>query len=126
MAVTDVSSSPILAVSATSSATSAPSSGTDGYRLKPGKPGMKTIRTLFAYSGTVNAASVRLWVRDVGSATWYRGASTDDLRPHAPGGSGPVAESRDWEVGNNSECFFQVASISGGGTIAIKLMGVSA
>ena len=96
-------------VAATSTATSVPTSGTDGF-----KTGLDIVRTFFDYTGTVTACVVRLYVR-AKDGGWYRGASSAD--GDALTG---VDEVRDWMVGDGTEFTFVVESIAGGGTVAIS------
>jgi hypothetical protein len=96
-------------IAATSTAGTAPTSGTDGF-----KTGLDTVRTFFDYTGTVTACVVRLYIRDRAGA-WYRAASTTDGDPLTG-----TDEVRDWLVGDGTEFTFVVESISGGGTVAVS------
>jgi hypothetical protein len=110
----------VAAVAATASATAAPSSTTDGFDTAR----FPRVRTLMAYVGTVSACNIQAWFRDRATGVWYRGAATDDFDALDPGGATPVNESRDWEVGRKQEVLFQVGSVSGGGTVAVKLQPI--
>lgn len=75
-------------------------------------------RTYCAYSGTVSACTLRLWFYVGG--TWYRGATTDD--GNALTGAN---EARDWVVEPDTHVGFTVDSISGGGTVTVRVEGVN-
>ncbi len=89
-------------------------------------PETGTVRTLIAYAGTVTAANVRLWIRNSGTGVWHRAASTDSLDPLAPGGAAPINEVRDWKIGRGVEFLFRVETVTGGGTVAVAVIGVDA
>lgn len=126
MAITDLSKQvTTVVVPATSVATAAPTGGTDGIVTGTGRQGFHTVRTLIAYQGTVESAVIRIWFRDPVTNVWYEGATTDDLDALTPGGASPVNESRDWVVGYGSQVFFQVTSVQGGGTVAVRVQGVA-
>jgi hypothetical protein len=108
------------AVAATASATSAPSSSTDGFLVQSSG----RVRTLLTYAGTVSSCNLKIWFRDRLTGVWYEGAATDDLDALTPGGATPVNEARDWDAGAGSEVFFQIAAIAGGGTASVKLQAV--
>lgn len=109
---------PYLAIPATAVATVAPS----GEGIHSGR--FSRVRTLFNYSGTVNACTAKIWFQDDATGEWYEGASTDDLDPLTPGGASPIDESREWDVGMAQEIALQIPTISGGGTVAVWVQGV--
>jgi hypothetical protein len=103
-------------IEATDAATAAPSSSTDGFIT----PQYNRVRLLFDYVGTVTACNVQIWFRDRVLGDWYLGIATDD--GDALVGS-PTSEARDFECGYNAELYFQVESIAGGGTVAVRAQG---
>lgn len=123
MAITNLTKGGVVSViTATATATSAPTGSTDGY-VTPYQ--VDTVRTFVAYSGAVTAAVLRLWVRDQSTGTWYRGASSTDVGALAPTTDGE--EARDWVIGQGVEFTFQLESItpSGGApTVAVRVQGV--
>ena len=119
MPVIDVHTSQV-AVATTAVPTAAPGGGTAGIQVGEGV----LVRTFLDYAGTVNSCALTIWFRDRETGVWYEGATTDDLDPLTPGGAAPVDEVRDWEPGGGQEIFFQVAAISGGGTVAVRVQGV--
>lgn len=116
----DTVSGVVTAIAATGSATSAPTGSTDGFQT--GR--FPRVRTLLLYSGQVDACNVRVWFRNRASGAWFRGADTASFDALAPGGASAVNESRDWETGAKQEIFFQIVSISGGGTAAVLLQPI--
>jgi len=112
-------------VAATHQTTTAPDGNTDGFVIDGRRQAGGRLRTFFDYAGSVTACNVRIYTREPGGTTWYRGISTNESGyPLAPA-SGD--ESRDWDVGENVEFYFVVESISpgtSGNTVAIKAAGV--
>lgn len=108
------------AIDATASTTAAPSAGTEPFFSH----GYQRVRTLLAYSGTVSTCALKIWFRDPLLAVWYEGATTDDLDALTPGGASPVNEARDWDVGSATYFVFQVSTLTGGGTVAVRVARV--
>ncbi len=105
------------AITATAAATTAPTSGTDGYWTGH----YPRVRTLLAYAGTVDSCNLRIWFRDKSTNVWYRGADSDTFDALSPGGASSVNESRDWETGRSQEIYYQIVAVAGGGTVAVRL-----
>lgn len=83
------------------------------------------VRTNVTYAGSVTAARIRLYTRLPGGATWFRGASSDDVSPLTPSTGN---ESRDWQIGAGVEFAFVLESTSPGttgNTVAVDCMGVA-
>lgn len=104
-----------VAVPATSSTTPTPDANTPFIATTD----YETVRTYIVYSGIVTSANVQMWVLDNG--IWFHGASTDDGTPLDPAGGN---ESRDWSCGRYAAIAFQVADVTGGGTVEIRVKGV--
>lgn len=113
--------SPVQAIAARYQASAVPQ-GTD-QGVATGR--FRTVRTLIDYAGAVTACNLRMYVREEGGATWYRGVSTDEtgypLNPAAGN------EARDWDVGAGMEVLFAVEGIApgtSGNTVAVRAVGV--
>jgi len=108
-------------IAATSAATSAPTASSEGVvsRARGG-----AIRTFVSYTGTVTAAVLRSYIRPPGQTAWFRGVSTTEAGyPLAPANG---AQSWDWDVGEGTETYFVLESITqtGGGTVAVTATAV--
>ena len=80
------------------------------------------IRLLVAYGGTVSAANLRVWGWDRSALAWYRLGETDDVDPLT--GSTNGAEARDVFIGRAVDVHVQLASITGGGNVTVRIAGV--
>lgn len=102
-------------VAATDTATAAPDGDTAYVATSATQPS-DAIRAYVRYTGEVTAASIVLWVLQDGA--WYR-AGTETLDPE--GGN----EIRDLVLlGRQTKFTIQLATIEGGGTAEIRVLGV--
>lgn len=98
-------------VAPTGVATASPTSTSDTIFTE----NSRQVRVYVAYTGSLTAASLRLHFWD--GTTWYKGAAID-LNP--AGGN----QSMDIDVGLRSSFFVQVESVSGTGTVQVKVESV--
>lgn len=104
----------IVVVPATAAATPRPADVTEPETVETG--GLLGLKLFVAYAGTVTAATLVVWTEEAGA--WYR-LATATLDP--AGGN----EALDVQlVGPYARLAFQVAEITGGGTVAVRCMGV--
>jgi hypothetical protein len=108
------------AITATSSVTAVPDAATVPFLSR----GFGRVRTLIAYSGTVNSCTIKIWFSDPEEVVWYAGATTDELDALSPGGASPVNEARDWDVGLGGFMWWQVSAVAGGGTVSVRVQGM--
>lgn len=104
---------PVELIPATTTASPAPDVNSDVVQSRE----YDTVRTFLAYSGTVTSCVLRLWVFD--RSTWYKAQNTTNTVPLE--GSAFGNEVRDWAVGEQAEITFQVESITGGGSVTVKV-----
>ena len=96
-------------IPSTATATDPPDADTDRFDTRA----FAGVTTFLAYSGSVTG-TLRLWVHD--GEDWFKGGT---LALSSSGGN--IAY--DWDTGTYRQFTFQVESISGGGTVSVKVEG---
>lgn len=99
-------------IPATATATAAPDGDTPYVLTGP----IDTVRVFVAYSGAVTSGDLRLWVLQDGA--WYRAGDI----PLTPAEGNEVIDAN--LIGTHTRFTIQVRALEGGGTAAVRILGV--